>query len=595
MLSVYTKCCEVLLEVFQTDNNETQRISVEEYLNTQSNIKSDYCVQCKQWITVNERQQHINDNINHSVMQREMLAQTCMYHPYRSAIAFCAHCRIVVCCVCLTAFDNHKKHSIVLIKNYECNENVDEMERQCNLYIEQLRQYTEWLEGIITKKYSEYITCNNDNDNAHINGKIKSITLETFIQKQNKDEEQLITLSKGLLLYDKLFSLYSQLFNNYNNKHSILNYHNIIHNIYNKQHKFIYFHSLASLIESNINNALPIDKLNPYFFQPFPSLYTLHSLTSITVKDNLLCITGIKGNVLALGYADKMLFYSTQSALFQIGQLALGASCIKEGKGNLLYVSTTARIEIIDVDLSYTTYTVITVIETNTLDIELGYRLEPLGELITFNNDIVYYTPLSLTKNIFIYTVKDNNKDYTVDKIKPFELPILKVVLTNRQYPVLICCLQSGIKIIGYKTKVNLISINEDASYFPIEISDGTVLCLGKDDSVFMMGMSSVSTSNIVTLNNDSLGDYDGLKYGSLLLKGNDLLLYNGTSLNVAEFNEEKFALVDSTMELDLECKGDLDKTLIEFIKKDQYDNEYVIAIVNKSKCKLSIINVIKN
>ena len=63
MLSVYTKCCEVLLEVFQTDNNETQRISVEEYLNTQSNIKSDYCVQCKQWITVNERQQHINDNM----------------------------------------------------------------------------------------------------------------------------------------------------------------------------------------------------------------------------------------------------------------------------------------------------------------------------------------------------------------------------------------------------------------------------------------------------------------------------------------------------------------------------------------------------
>jgi hypothetical protein len=247
--------------------------------------------------------------------------------------------------------------------------------------------------------------------------------------------------------------------------------------------------------------------------------------------------------------------------------------------------------------LSYTSYTVITVIDIHILENELGCtNIGLLGELIIYNNDIIHYIPNSISKNIRIYTLTNNNKDYAIDKLKPFELPIYKLMLTNKQYPVLICCLQIGIKIIAYKTKVNLISITE-AVYYPIEINEGTVLCFGKNESVLMMGMSSIFTSNILILNNDTLGKYNGLKYCTLLLNGNDVLMCNGTSFNVVEFNEDKFIMLDTKLDVDLECNEDEQRKtmLIEYIKKDQYVNEYMIAIVNKSKCKLNIINVIKN
>jgi hypothetical protein len=129
--------------------------------------------------------------------------------------------------------------------------------------------------------------------------------------------------------------------------------------------------------------------------------------------------------------------------------------------------------------------------------------------------------------------------------------------------------------------------------YFPIEITEGNVLCFGKNDSVLMTGVSSISLTNITTLSNNSLGAYSGLKYGSLLLNRSDLLLCNGTSLNVVEFKGDKFALLDSQMDIDCECVDDSLKMLSDFIKKNEY--EYMIVIVNKSKCKLNILNVIKN
>ena len=599
MLSIYTKYCEVLLEIIHTNtnNNETKRITVEEYLNSQCNNKSEYCVQCKQWVTINKIKQHMNNAGKHCVMQREILGQMCLYHPFRKTIAVCVNCRVELCCVCLKAFDVHKKHSVLLIKEYECDEYVDEMKRQCKLHEEQLMKYRKWLDEMINKQYSGNTTCNGDDC---------YLGFETVKYNKQKNEEQLTKLSRGISLYERLFLVYTQLFDNYNNKRSIVNYYNIIHNIYNKQCKLSYFHSLSSLIQSQqSNNVFPFDKLNRNFFQPFPSVYTLHSLTSITVKDNILCMTGLKNNnnnnVLALGYADKILFYSIQSgsSVSQIGYLALGASCIKEGKDNVLYLSTPNGIYIINLHLSYTSYTVITVIDIHILETELGCtNIGLLGELIIYNNDIIHYIPNSISKNIRIYTLNDNtNKHYTIDRLKPFELPIYKLMLTNKQYPVLICCLQIGIRIIAYKTKVHLISINE-AVYYPIEVNEGTVLCFGKNESVLMMGMSSIFTSNILILNNDTLKEYNGLKHCALPLHGNNVLMCNGTSLNVVEFNEDKFIMLDTKLDVDHESINENEQrktTLIEYIKKDQYVNEYMIGIINKSKCKLNIINVIKN
>jgi hypothetical protein len=163
MLSIYTKYCDVLLEIIHTNNNnnETKRISVDEYLNSQCNNKSEYCVQCKQWVTVNEVEQHMSGE--HCMKQREILGQMCLYHPFRKAIAFCVHCRVELCCVCLKAFDIHKKHSVLLIKEFECDEYVDEMERQCKLHEEQLMKYRKWLDEMINKHYSGNTTCNGDN------------------------------------------------------------------------------------------------------------------------------------------------------------------------------------------------------------------------------------------------------------------------------------------------------------------------------------------------------------------------------------------------------------------------------------------------